>query len=208
MSTTYSRPVTAPRYLTCPSLTSRGAVCKSERATRGAPSQDPGEQHRRHPAGPRPARLRLTPMSARSHPSACTAGWPRSTASGCVASSPGSCTARTTSCACRRLNRKVRVLADWTEALFFQRASGRPRLQPQQPHTEFKQAAGLPPLPPGSSADAEASTPEETAVYRIGLVVHTGRAESAAPADAVWRWCAANDMTAVDPSMSEQATTA
>ena len=35
-------------------------------------------------------------------------------------------------------------------------------------------------------------------MYRIGLVVHTGRAESAAPADAVRRWCAAHDMTAVD----------
>jgi NADH dehydrogenase len=48
-------------------------------------------------------------------------------------------------------NRKVRVLADWTEALFFQRevvALG----QLQQPHTEFKQAAGLHSLPPGSSS--------------------------------------------------------
>ena len=35
-------------------------------------------------------------------------------------------------------------------------------------------------------------------MYRIGLVVHTGRAESAEPADAVRRWCAAHGMTAVD----------
>jgi NADH dehydrogenase len=48
-------------------------------------------------------------------------------------------------------NRKVRVLADWTEALFFQRevvSLG----QLQQPQTEFKQAAGLPPSPPGPSS--------------------------------------------------------
>ncbi len=47
-------------------------------------------------------------------------------------------------------NRKVRVLADWTEALFFRRevvALG----QLQQPRTEFEQAAGLQHLPPGSS---------------------------------------------------------
>jgi NADH dehydrogenase len=47
-------------------------------------------------------------------------------------------------------NRKVRVLADWTEALFFRRevvALG----QLQQPRTEFEQAAGLHHLPPGSS---------------------------------------------------------
>jgi NADH dehydrogenase len=48
-------------------------------------------------------------------------------------------------------NRKIRVLADWTEALFFQRevvALG----QLQQPRTEFEQAAGLRQLPPRSSS--------------------------------------------------------
>jgi NADH:ubiquinone reductase (H+-translocating) len=47
-------------------------------------------------------------------------------------------------------NRKIRVLADWTEALFFRRevvALG----QLQTPRTEFEQAAGLEHLPPGSS---------------------------------------------------------
>ena len=97
-----------------------------------------------------------TSTSARSPASASTAASPRCTGSSCAASWPGSCTARTT---CRRmptLNRKVRVLADWTLAIFFPRevvSLG----QLQQPRREFELAA-LPdparaPLP-GSAREA------------------------------------------------------
>ena len=155
MSTTCSRPVTARRYRTCRSLTSRRCALRV-RNTRCA-NPRPWRTTSSRPCGA----ARGTDYVHAYAGSVASLGLYRGVAEiygirlrGIVA-----WFMHRTYHVMRMptFNRKVRVLADWTEALFFQRevvALG----QLQQPHSEFKQAAGLQPLPPASSADAEAST--------------------------------------------------
>ena len=62
-----------------------------------------------------------TGCSARSRRSAATRESPTCSACACAASPAGSSPARTTCTSCRSLSRKLRVVMDWTVALFFRR---------------------------------------------------------------------------------------
>ena len=80
-----------------PDLTGRpGRDDEPERAARRAAGQGPRRQHRPGAQRPQPAAPTRTSTSARSPRSACTRASPRSTASSCAASRPGSCTGPTT----------------------------------------------------------------------------------------------------------------